>query len=230
MNVAESNSGRSYLTDGYSLRSWLLTTDHKRIAILYCLSITLFFFIGGIGATLMRYNLISPEGLLGSAETYNKLFTMHGVVMVWFFLIPAIPTTLGNFLVPLMLGARDLAFPRLNLLSWYLYVAAGLIALYSLFAGGVGSVRGHEFGTQRGAAAWAAQVTLTPGHGAVRPEFFADEGQAADVGRLRDTPVLSGAGAGLALLGGLVRAEISYPLTQGQGRGARFDLVFGGIP
>ena len=137
MNVAESNSGRSYLTDGYSLRSWLLTTDHKRIAILYCLSITLFFFIGGIGATLMRYNLISPEGLLGSAETYNKLFTMHGVVMVWFFLIPAIPTTLGNFLVPLMLGARDLAFPRLNLLSWYLYVAAGLIALYSLFAGGV---------------------------------------------------------------------------------------------
>ena len=137
MNVVETDSGRSYLTDGYSLRSWLLTSDHKRIGLLYLMSITFFFFIGGLAATFIRYNLISPAGLLESAETYNKLFTMHGVVMVWFFLIPAIPTTLGNFLVPLMLGARDLAFPRLNLLSWYLYVVGGLIAIYSLFTGGV---------------------------------------------------------------------------------------------
>ncbi len=127
----------SYLTDGFTLRSWLLTTDHKRIAILYLVSITVFFFIGGVAAALMRYNLIVPEGMIGSTETYNRLFTTHGVVMVWFFLVPAIPVTLGNFLVPLMLGARDLAFPKLNLFSWYLFVFAGLVVLYALFAGGV---------------------------------------------------------------------------------------------
>jgi cytochrome c oxidase subunit I len=127
----------SYLTNGSTLRSWLLTTDHKRIAILYLAAITVFFFIGGIAAALVRLNLIVPEGLLGSAEAYNRLFTMHGVVMVWFFLVPAVPVTLGNFLIPLMLGARDLAFPRLNLLSWYLFMAGGAVTLYALFAGGV---------------------------------------------------------------------------------------------
>ncbi len=127
----------SYLTDGFTLRSWLLTTDHKRIAVLYLGTNTIFFFVGGIAAALIRYNLIVPQGMIGSAETYNRLFTMHGVVMVWFFLIPAVPTTLGNFVVPLMLGARDLAFPKLNLFSWYLFVFAGLAVLYSLFVGGV---------------------------------------------------------------------------------------------
>src|SRR5262249_45949013 len=86
---------------------------------------------------LLRYNLLVPEGMLGSAETYNRLFTMHGVVMVWFFLVPAVPVTLGNFLLPLMIGARDLAFPRLNLLSWYLFILAGAVALYALFIGGL---------------------------------------------------------------------------------------------
>jgi cytochrome c oxidase subunit I len=127
----------SYLTDGFSLRSWLLTTDHKRIAILYLASITVFFFIGGAAAALVRYNLIVPQGMIQSAETYNRLFTMHGVVMVWFFLVPAVPVTLGNFIVPLMLGARDLAFPKLNLASWYLFMLGGVIVLYSLFTGGV---------------------------------------------------------------------------------------------
>jgi cytochrome c oxidase subunit I len=127
----------SYLTDGFTLRSWLLTTDHKRIAVLYLGTITIFFFIGGIAAALIRYNLIVPQGMIGSAETYNRLFTMHGVVMVWFFLIPAVPTTLGNFVIPLMLGARDVAFPRLNLISWYLFVAAGIVLLWALFAGGI---------------------------------------------------------------------------------------------
>jgi cytochrome c oxidase subunit 1 len=127
----------SYLTDGFTIRSWLLTTDHKRIAILYLGTITAFFFIGGIAAALVRYNLLVPEGLIQSAETYNRLFTMHGVVMVWFFLVPAVPVTLGNFVVPLMLGARDLAFPKLNLASWYMFVAGGLIVLYGLFVGGV---------------------------------------------------------------------------------------------
>ncbi|MEK4031871.1 cbb3-type cytochrome c oxidase subunit I [Methylocystis sp. IM3] len=127
----------SYLTDGTTLKSWLFTTDHKRISLLYLATITFFFFIGGFAAALIRYNLILPEGVLDSPETYNKLFSLHGVVMVWFFLVPAVPVTLGNFLVPLMLGARDLAFPRLNLLSWYLFVLAGLVALYALVAGGV---------------------------------------------------------------------------------------------
>ncbi|RTL81025.1 MAG: cytochrome c oxidase subunit I [Hyphomicrobiales bacterium] len=127
----------SYLTDGTTLKSWLFTTDHKRISLLYLATITFFFFIGGFAAALIRYNLILPKGVLDSPETYNKLFSLHGVVMVWFFLVPAVPVTLGNFLVPLMLGARDLAFPRLNLMSWYLFVLAGLVALYALVAGGV---------------------------------------------------------------------------------------------
>jgi cytochrome c oxidase subunit I len=130
-------SRENYLGNGFTLWSWLSSIDHKRIAILYAISITLFFFIGGAAATLMRMELITPTGDLVSAETYNKLFTMHGVIMVWFFLIPSIPSTFGNFLVPLMIGARDLAFPRLNLASWYLYVAGGLFTVGALIAGGV---------------------------------------------------------------------------------------------
>ncbi len=130
-------SQASYLTaEGFTLRSWLLTKDHKRIAILYTISITLFFFVGGAAATLIRFNLVTPPGLF-QPDTYNRLFTMHGIVMVWFFLIPSIPTTLGNFLIPLMIGAKDLAFPRLNLLSWYLFVIAGVLGLVAIGAGGV---------------------------------------------------------------------------------------------
>jgi cytochrome c oxidase subunit I len=127
----------NYLTEGYTLRSWLTTHDHKRIAILYALAITAFFFLGGAAATLIRVELVTPEGDLVSAETYNKLFTIHGVIMVWFFLIPSIPSVLGNFLVPLMVGARDMAFPRLNLASWYLFVLGGLFTIAALIAGGV---------------------------------------------------------------------------------------------
>jgi cytochrome c oxidase subunit 1 len=127
----------NYLTAGYGVKSWLLTTDHKRIALLYLISITLFFMIGGFFAVLMRLELITPAGDLVKAETYNKLFTMHGVIMVFFFLIPSIPATLGNFLVPMMIGAKDLAFPRLNLLSWYLFVAGGALTLWAVISGGV---------------------------------------------------------------------------------------------
>jgi cytochrome c oxidase subunit 1 len=126
-----------YLGDGFSLGSWLGSTDHKRIAWLYMASITLFFFIGGAAATLIRLNLVTPQGHLMQADTYNRLFTAHGVIMVWLFLIPSIPSVLGNFLVPLMIGARDMAFPRLNLASWYLYVAGGLLTLGAMIAGGV---------------------------------------------------------------------------------------------
>ena len=127
----------NYLTDEKTLRSWLLTTDHKRIALLYFASITAFFFLGGAAAAAIRINLMSPTGLIASHELYNRLFTMHGVVMVWFFLVPAIPVTVGNFVTPLMLGARDLAFPRVNLASWYMFMTGGVLALIGLAAGGV---------------------------------------------------------------------------------------------
>src|SRR5271154_2022656 len=127
----------NYLNQEYGIRSWLLTTDHKRIALLYLVSITFFFFIGGFFALLIRLELLTPAGDLVQADTYNKLFTMHGMVMVFFFLIPSIPAVLGNFLVPLMIGAKDLAFPRINLLSWYLYIIAGVLMLHCICTGGV---------------------------------------------------------------------------------------------
>jgi cytochrome c oxidase subunit 1 len=135
--LAREASGTSYLNDGTTLRSWLLSTDHKRIAILYAISITGFFFIGGAAATLIRLELFTPQGDFTTADEYNRLFTLHGVIMVWFFLVPSIPATLGNFLLPLMVGARDVAFPRLNLMSWYLYMIAGIFTLAALLLGGV---------------------------------------------------------------------------------------------
>src|SRR6185436_560764 len=127
----------NYLNNGHGLKSWLLTTDHKRIALLYLFSITAFFFLGGFFALLIRLQLLIPTGMLMSADAYNHVFTMHGVIMVFFFLIPSIPATLGNFLLPMMIGAKDLAFPKINLLSWYIYVLGGLFALAALVGGGV---------------------------------------------------------------------------------------------
>ena len=127
----------NYLNVNYGVKSWLLTKDHKRIALLYLGAVTLFFFIGGAAAVIFRIELLTPQGDLVQAETYNKLFTMHGIVMIFLFLIPAIPAVLGNFLVPMMLGARDLAFPRLNLASWYVFVTGGLFLLGAMLAGGV---------------------------------------------------------------------------------------------
>jgi cytochrome c oxidase subunit 1 len=127
----------NFLNHDYRVSSWLLTKDHKRIAMLYMVSITLFFLIGGTAATMIRLSLISPSGWLVRSETYNRLFTIHGVIMVWFFLIPSIPAVLGNFLLPLMLGARDVAFPKLNLASWYLFMFGGAFTLMALLLGGV---------------------------------------------------------------------------------------------
>lgn len=126
-----------YINTDYSWQSWLFTVDHKRIAILYLISITLMFFIGGLGAMVVRLNLLTPNGAFVRPETYNKMFSMHGIVMVFFFLVPSIPAVFGNFLVPMMIGARDLAFPKLNLMSWYLYVIGALIGTVALTAGGV---------------------------------------------------------------------------------------------
>jgi cytochrome c oxidase subunit 1 len=133
----DSGTREHYLNVRYGLKSWLLTTDHKRIALLYLMSITAMFFVGGAFAVVMRLNLLTPEGQLVSAESYNKLFTMHGLIMVFFFLIPSIPAVLGNFLVPLMIGARDVALPKINLLSWYIFITGGTLALVSAITGGV---------------------------------------------------------------------------------------------
>jgi cytochrome c oxidase subunit 1 len=137
MNRATARWQAGFLGPPWTLRSWLMTRDHKRIGLLYLVSITGFFLVAAVAAALMRIELLTPAGDFVEADTYNKLFTVHGVVMVWFFLIPSIPATFGNFLIPLMIGARDVAFPRLNLASWYLYTLGGLFVIGTLLAGGV---------------------------------------------------------------------------------------------
>src|SRR6478672_3307348 len=129
--------GANYLNAAYGAKSWLLTTDHKRIALLYLVSVTGMFLFGGLAATLIRLHLLTPGGALMKADTYNKVFTAHGVIMVFFFLVPVVPAVLGNFCLPLMIGARDLAFPRLNLASWYIYMTGAAWTLCAILAGGV---------------------------------------------------------------------------------------------
>ena len=148
-----------------------MTTDHKRIAILYMISVTLFFFVGGAAAVLFRLELMTPRGDLVIAETYNKLFTLHGVIMVFFFLIPSIPTVLGNFLLPMMIGARDLAFPRLNLASWYIFMTGGLMAVGAIVAGGADT--GWTFYTPYSSTYTNTNVMLMA-LGGVRGRLFVD--------------------------------------------------------
>ncbi|HSP94911.1 MAG TPA: cbb3-type cytochrome c oxidase subunit I, partial [Thermoanaerobaculia bacterium] len=149
----------NYMNATYGIRSWLLTRDHKRIALLYLVSINVFFFLGGLFALLIRMELLTPEGDLVQAETYNKLFTMHGVTMIFFFMIPAIPAVLGNFFIPMMIGAKDLAFPRLNLLSWYVYVAGAMFTLWAIVHGGVDT--GWTFYTPYSTASSNSHVIAT---------------------------------------------------------------------
>ena len=135
--LAAGDPPKHYLNNGLTIRSWLLSVDHKRIAILYLISLTIFFLMGGAAAALFRMDLVTPEADVLQSETYNKLFTMHGIVMIFFFLVPSIPAVMGNFLVPVMIGAKDVAFPRLNLLSWYVFMTGGVIALGAIIMGGV---------------------------------------------------------------------------------------------
>ena len=150
---------RHYMNDGHSLRSWLLTKDHKRIAIMYLMSISVMFFIGGLFAVGIRFELATPQGDFVTADTYNKFFTMHGVIMVFFFLIPSIPAVLGNFMIPPMIGAKDLAFPRINLLSLYIYWLGGVFTLYAMIVGGVDT--GWTFYTPYSAASSNTSVVPT---------------------------------------------------------------------
>lgn len=149
---------RTYLNADHTLKSWLLTGDHKRIAVLYLISISVFFFLGSMAAGLIRTELTSPRGVMMESETYNKMFSAHGIIMIFFFLIPSIPAVLGNFMLPIMVGARDLAFPRLNLLSWYLYVLGGVLFLIAMFMGGVDS--GWTFYTPLSSMYSTSQITL----------------------------------------------------------------------
>jgi cytochrome c oxidase subunit 1 len=156
---ASSEPREDYLNISYRVKSWLLTVDHKRIGILYLIAVSVFFFVGGAFATAIRLELMTPRGDLMTAETYNKVFTLHGVIMVFFFLIPAIPATLGNFLVPLMVGARDMAFPRINLFSWYVFMAGGILGVVAAVSGGVDT--GWTFYTPYSTAFSNTKVTLT---------------------------------------------------------------------
>src|SRR5256714_8445763 len=122
----------NYLSVHEGVGSWLLTKDHKRIGLLYLFTILIFFLIASVAAALMRIELVTPQPKLVTSETYNRLFTIHGVLMVWFFLIPSIPTVLGNFILPMMIGARDVAFPKLNLMSWYIFVPGAALPLCTL--------------------------------------------------------------------------------------------------
>jgi cytochrome c oxidase subunit I len=148
-----------YLNNGHGLASWLLTKDHKRIALLYLITISAFFFLGGLMAVGIRLELATPEGDFVSADQYNKMFTLHGVIMVFFFLIPSIPAVLGNFFIPIMIGARDVAFPKLNLLSYYIYALGGTFVLSSIAMGGVDT--GWTFYTPYSSAASNTNVIPT---------------------------------------------------------------------
>jgi cytochrome c oxidase subunit 1 len=127
----------NYLNNSFSIWSWLLTVDHKRIGILYLVSITVFFVVGGIAAGLVRLSLVVNDSSIVTEDTYNRLFTAHGVVMLFFFLIPAVPAVFGNFLIPMMIGAKDLAFPKLNLASWYVFMIGAIMAVWAVLAGGI---------------------------------------------------------------------------------------------
>src|SRR5688572_6348943 len=127
----------NYLKAGKGLRSWLLTLDHKRIGIMYLISVTLAFFAGGVFALLVRLELFTPGRTVMDPNTYNRMFTLHGAIMVFLFIIPSIPAALGNFFLPIMLGAKDVAFPRLNLASYYIYVTGAVMAVVAMVTGGV---------------------------------------------------------------------------------------------
>jgi cytochrome c oxidase subunit 1 len=126
----------SYLVDGTTVMSWLNTRDHKRIGVMFLATVLFFFFLGGIFALALRMKLLEPGPFLIDALSYNRLFTLHGIVMIFLFLIPSIPSAFGNFLLPLMLGARDVAFPRLNLASFYIFLAGAALAIWGMVHGG----------------------------------------------------------------------------------------------
>jgi cytochrome c oxidase subunit 1 len=149
----------NYLNHPKGLKSWLLTLDHKRIGVLYLVGVLVAFLLGGIFAVMIRLELLHPGRDIMTAQTYNQVFTLHGAIMIFLFIIPGIPVALGNFVLPLMLGAKDVAFPRLNLTSWYIYVGGAIVALYAIFAGSVDT--GWTFYTPYSTVTGGAVVAMT---------------------------------------------------------------------
>lgn len=128
---------KHYLNQETGLWAWLTTVDHKKIGLMYLMSVAFFFFVGGVLALLLRTELLTPARNFMTADVYNQVFTLHGAIMIFFFLIPSVPAALGNFVLPLQLGAKDVAFPRLNLASYYIYVIGALFTITAIFTGGV---------------------------------------------------------------------------------------------
>jgi cytochrome c oxidase subunit 1 len=149
----------SYLNASKGLKNWLYTVDHKRIGVMYLIAVCLAFCLGGVLALLLRFELIAPGETIMGADTYNRMFTLHGAAMVFLFVIPGIPAAFGNFVLPLMLGAKDVAFPRLNLASFYIYVVGTVMALWSIIAGGVDT--GWTFYTPYSTAVSGSVVMMT---------------------------------------------------------------------
>jgi cytochrome c oxidase subunit 1 len=151
----------SYLDSPRGLMSWLFTLDHKRIGVLYLISIIAAFFIGGVFALLIRLKLLYPDAFLMGPEAYNRIFTLHGAVMIFLFIIPSIPATLGNFVLPIMIGAKDVAFPKLNLASWYIYIIGALFAVFSMVMGGLDT--GWTFYTPYSTISQSSVISMTLG-------------------------------------------------------------------
>ena len=151
---------KNYLNEETTIKSWLFTRDHKRIGLMYLFAIMFFFAIAGFIALAMRLELMTPiGGDVMDAHTYNVFFTLHGAIMIFMFIIPSVPAALGNLILPVMLGTKDVAFPRLNLASWYIYVVGSLIGVYSIIAGGVDT--GWTFYTPYSSSTDTAVMTMT---------------------------------------------------------------------
>ena len=151
---------KNYLNEETTIKSWLLTLDHKRIGLMYLFAIMFFFAIAGFIALAMRLELMTPMGGdIMDADTYNVFFTLHGAIMVFMFIIPSVPAAMGNLILPVMLGTKDVAFPRLNLASWYIYVVGSFIGVYSIISGGVDT--GWTFYTPYSSSTDTAVMTMT---------------------------------------------------------------------
>jgi len=151
----------NYLSEPKGIKNWLWTLDHKRIGVMYLYAIMIAFFVGGLLATLIRLELLHPGQDIMSDDTYNQFFTLHGAIMIFLFIIPSIPAALGNLVLPLMIGAKDVAFPRLNLASWYVFVFGALFALYSIVTGGVDT--GWTFYTPYSTDSTGSVISMTLG-------------------------------------------------------------------
>ena len=164
--MADNNHGHAsfYEEGGKGIMSWVYTLDHKRIGLMYLVSVLLMFGLGGLMALLVRLELFKAGPTIMTAHQYNVVFTLHGTIMVFLFIIPAIPASLGNFVLPLLLGTKDVAFPRLNIFSYYIYVAGAIIAVGAIVTGGLATAIGFSGLTTGGAAATgAAGVTGATG-------------------------------------------------------------------